>query len=109
MQVRRHTRVYLDFMRYAYDNHGVTEFVPCEICGKMAVDIHHIINRGMGGTKNVERDHISNLMALCRKDHHDYGDYPQYVEKLKEIHQLIVSNRLKEIKGMTEHYLRRKR
>ena len=28
-----------------------TDFIPCEVCGGQAIDIHHIEARGMGGTK----------------------------------------------------------
>ena len=102
--MQKHTQIYLDFMKYTYDNYGVTQHVPCEICGLEAVDIHHIYNRGMGGSKKVDVNQIQNLMALCRKDHVDYGDYPEYVDKLKEIHRLFVANRLKEIKSMGEKW-----
>lgn len=43
------------------------DFIPCEVCGKEAVDIHHIQFRGMGG--NTEMDNAENLIALCRSDH----------------------------------------
>lgn len=54
----KHCKVYFDYFGY-----GIDSYVPCEMCGKRAVDIHHVNGRG----KN--RDVISNLMALCR-DHH---------------------------------------
>jgi len=40
------------------------EFIPCEICGSEAVDIHHILLKSLGGTDDAE-----NLIALCRKCH----------------------------------------
>jgi len=40
------------------------DFIPCEICGKTAVDIHHILPKGRGGTDEAE-----NLIALCRSCH----------------------------------------
>ena len=48
---------------FKYFGFGIDDFVPCEMCGKKAVDIHHIRGRGKG--KNV----ISNLMSLCRDCH----------------------------------------
>ena len=60
--------------------------IPCEICGKKAVDIHHIEARGMGGTKAPEN--IANLMALCRRCHEDFGDKKQFKSYLQEIHNL---------------------
>ena len=61
-----------------------TDFVPCEVCGAQAVDVHHIEARGMGGNKKA--DVIDNLMGLCRKCHIEYGDKKQYKEFLKDIH-----------------------
>ena len=62
-----------------------TDFIPCEVCGSRAVDIHHIEARGMGGNK--EADVIENLMALCRNCHIQYGDIKQHKEWLKRIHE----------------------
>lgn len=53
-----HARVYFNYFDIAQD-----EIVLCEICGKKAVDIHHINGRGKG------MDVISNLIALCRDCH----------------------------------------
>ena len=59
--------------------HGFTEgdFIPCEICGGQAADIHHIEHKGMGGKKpNI--DDAENLIALCRPHHesaHKEGHY----------------------------------
>ena len=70
------------FNHFGYD---ISDFIPCEVCGKTAVDIHHIEARGIGGSK--EADNIENLMALCREDHLKYGDKKQYKEFLKEKHK----------------------
>ena len=69
------------FNHFGYD---ISDFIPCEVCGKTAVDIHHIEARGIGGSK--EADNIDNLMALCREDHLKYGDKKQYKEFLKDKH-----------------------
>lgn len=63
-------------------------FIPCEICGSTAVDIHHIEPRGMGGSK--DKDTIENLMAVCRRCHEDYGDKKQFKQWLKDIHTAIM-------------------
>ena len=68
-----------------YFNYVRDEFIPCEVCGARAVDIHHIENRGSGGAKN--KDRIENLMAVCRSCHLEYGDVPEKVEWLKQIHE----------------------
>jgi hypothetical protein len=64
--------------------YDVTSFVPCEVCGGVGTDIHHIEARGMGGTKKA--DVIENLMCCCRECHIKYGDKKQYKEFLKDIH-----------------------
>ena len=61
------------------------EFIPCEVCNRTAVDIHHIHSRKMGGSKSM--DTIENLMALCRLCHIEYGDKKQYVQMLTEKHK----------------------
>lgn len=65
--MRKHTKIY--FKALGYDMHDPTQFIPSELGGKTAKDIHHIIGRGRGG-----EDRIENLMALTRKEHLDYGD-----------------------------------
>ena len=59
--MQKHTKIYMD--HFGYD---ISDFIPCEICGAKANDVHHIEGRGKG------KDVITNLMALCRK-HHKYA------------------------------------
>jgi len=84
--MKKHTKVYLQGMGY-----DTTDWIPCEVCNKQAVDIHHIEARGMGGSK--ERDTIENLMALCRDCHVRYGDVKHYKEWLQEIHDRKCNSR----------------
>lgn len=58
--MQAHTKIYM-----AHFGYGETDFMPCEACGRQAVDVHHITGRGKG------KDVIENLMALCRKHHED--------------------------------------
>jgi len=83
--LKSHTKLY--FKHFGYD---ATDFISCEICGKMANDIHHIHARGMGGTK--EADNIKNLMALCRNCHIEFGDKKQHIEYLESIHNEKLRN-----------------
>jgi predicted HNH restriction endonuclease len=85
--MKNHTRVYLEYFGIDEEN----PFIPCEICGQRAVDIHHIESRGMGGSK--KKDDITNLMALCRNCHIQYGDIQELVETLQELHDKILKNR----------------
>jgi 5-methylcytosine-specific restriction endonuclease McrA len=70
-----------------YFGFDTSDFIPCEVCGHKAVDIHHIDCRGMGGS---EKDNIENLMALCRICHIMYGDKKNYTDFLKDIHLLKI-------------------
>lgn len=83
--MRKHTKVYLEHFDY-----GIDDFIPCEVCGSRAVDIHHIDCRGMGGSK--AKDKIENLMALCRSCHIEYGDKKQHTEYLKTMHNERLNN-----------------
>lgn len=81
--MRKHTKVYTDFFGYGQDS-----WIPCEICGKTAVDIHHIDARGMGGRDSA--DEIENLMGVCRECHLEYGDKKQHKEFLKDLHSKVI-------------------
>jgi len=57
--MRNHTKVYFNFFNY-----GEQDFIPCEMCGAKAVDIHHIEKRN-----KIKNDFIENLVGLCRDCH----------------------------------------
>ena len=82
---------------------GIQDFIPCEVCGDKAVDIHHIESRGMGGDPNGDKDVIENLQALCRKCHNEYGDVPDLLDKLKEIHLRYI-----DLNGITKSVTKKK-
>ena len=73
-----------------YFGYDLSDFISCEVCGKQAVDINHIIPRGMGGTKKL--DEIKNLMAVCRKCHIDFADRKQYKDFLDEKHLQFIES-----------------
>jgi 5-methylcytosine-specific restriction endonuclease McrA len=81
--VQKHTRIYLDHFGYGQDS-----WIPCEVCGSRAVDIHHIERRGMGGSRHA--DYIENLMGLCRKCHVEYGDKKPHLQWLKDKHRAFL-------------------
>tara|TARA_R100000657_G_C4681874_1_gene131240 strand:- start:818 stop:1141 length:324 start_codon:yes stop_codon:yes gene_type:complete len=60
--MKKHIKLYMDFFEYAEQ-----DFIPCEMCGDKAVDVHHIERRGMGGS--LTKDYIENLVGLCRYCH----------------------------------------
>ena len=82
-KMKKHTKIYLD-----YFNYGREDFIPCEVCGSKAVDIHHIEARGMGGSKQA--DTIENLMAVCRSCQVKYGDVPSKKQWIKKIHNRLL-------------------
>lgn len=59
--------------------------MPCELLVVRANDIHHIENRGAGGTK--KEDVIENLMALERSVHILYGDKVSHMQFLENAHE----------------------
>jgi 5-methylcytosine-specific restriction endonuclease McrA len=85
--MKNHTKVYLKEMGFS-----TTDWIPCEVCGATAVDIHHIESRGMGGSKTA--DTIDNLMALCRTCHVAYGDIKEYKERLQATHNHHLAKRV---------------
>jgi hypothetical protein len=84
---RLHTLVYYKALGYT-----VADFVPCEVCGLRAVDIHHIEARGAGGDPSAGSDKIENLMALCRDHHVEYGDKRHFKEWLISVHFDFLNN-----------------
>ena len=81
--MKRHVKIYLDYFGY-----GIDDFVPCELCNKKAIDIHHVMGRGKG------KDVISNLMALCRDCHNKcHGHTHTYLhpDVMQEIHNKFLN------------------
>jgi 5-methylcytosine-specific restriction endonuclease McrA len=56
--VKKYVKIYMEY-------HGIQgdEWWPCENCSQTGNQVHHLIPRGMGGSK--ERDYIENLIGLC--------------------------------------------
>ena len=84
--MKKHTKIYLDY--FGYDT---SDFIPCEICGAKAVDIHHIEPRSMGGSKT--KDVIENLQALCRSCHMKYEGNKKDKDMLKVVHKVKMNER----------------
>jgi 5-methylcytosine-specific restriction endonuclease McrA len=84
--LKKHTKVYFNHFKLS-----IADRPLCEICGDVAVDIHHIKARGMGGDPSGKSDDINNLMALCRYCHDKYGDRKQYFEYLHDVHNAVLN------------------
>ena len=70
--MQKYKKIYLESLGYT-----PSDFLACELTGQRAVDIHHIVGRGRGGS-----DRIENLIALTRAEHIDKGDKQQYMKML---------------------------
>ena len=78
--MQKHTKIY--FKYYGYDE---TDFIGCEMCHKKAVDIHHLISKGMGGSNT--KDYIENLIAVCRDCYVKCHDNKYFNDRAKIIHE----------------------
>lgn len=83
--MKKYTKDYFKYFGYALD-----DFLPCEVCGIRANDLHHLDCKGMGGSKT--KDDISNIMALCRECHVFFGDKKDKMEYLKEKHIMFLND-----------------
>ena len=90
--MKKHTRNYLNAY---YPNFGLDDFFFCEACliklgfSNRMVDVHHIDNKGMGGSKL--KDDPAKSIGCCRY-HHDIFHGLIKGEKIskdeqREIHQ----------------------
>lgn len=89
--MKSHTKLYLKALGY-YS----TDFIPSEISGMRAIDLHHIECKGQGGNPKGDKDRIENLMALTRAEHEFYGDKTHYKAFLFKKHlEFLESNGVK--------------
>jgi hypothetical protein len=82
VELKKHVAIYIKAFGI-----GEQSYVPCEACLRdmkmvRATDIHHLENRGMGGSKN--KDCLENLCALCRSCHDKAHSDRAFNEYLKE-------------------------
>lgn len=84
--MKPYTKLYMKSCGY-----DIGDFIPCELSGQPAVDIHHIDSRGMGGSKN--KDRIENLMAVTRENHVKFGDKTQYMVFLYKTHREFLKSK----------------
>ena len=83
-----HTKIY--FKALGYDE---SDFIPSELSGKQAQDIHHIECKGMGGNPLKDKDRIENLQAVTREEHIKYGDKQENMYYLYTKHyEFLVNN-----------------
>ena len=74
--------------------YGKADFISSELSNAAAIDVHHLICRGVGSSKNLDR--IENLMAVTREEHIEYGDKKHYMSFLFRKHRdFLISNGVK--------------
>ena len=77
--MKPYTKTYLKY--FGFDE---SDFIPCELCGAKAVDIHHLEPKSRAKAKvNL----IDNIMALCRICHDDCSRSVRINEDAKLIHR----------------------
>ena len=85
--MQRHTSNY-----YTKFNYTSGDIILCELCGKVAVDIHHVIPRShFGSRRKEEQDNWTNLIALCHPCHHIAHNGPKVAEFNERIRQFVKS------------------
>jgi len=87
--VTDYKKVYITFFNYSKE-----DYIPCEFCKKQAVDIHHIDNKGMGGS--VSKDFIENLVALCRECHDKCHNESLFNKIIRILHLENIIKKLKQ-------------
>lgn len=85
--MKKYKQIYLDALGY-----DETDFIPSEISGEKAIDIHHIDCKGMGGNPSGDKDRIENLQAVTREEHLKYGDKKEYMKFLYSKHFTFLSD-----------------
>ena len=78
--MKKYLKTYLD-----YFNYGEQDFIPSELSGRQANDIHHIAYRSRLGKDNIE-----NLIALTRDEHDEAHGGKLSVEFLQEKHNKFI-------------------
>mgnify|MGYP001578779957 CR=1 FL=1 len=85
--MKKHCRIYTKYFGI-----GEQDLPICEWCERaVAVDINHIIPRGMGG-KNPRVDVIENLVGMCREDHAKFEAKRISKEELREKHKQFMKH-----------------
>lgn len=76
--MKKHVKNYLEYFDLTE-----ADFILCEICSALAVDLHHIKYKSRGGN-----DHASNIIAICRNCHELAHSNVLTQEHLQEIHNI---------------------
>lgn len=90
--MKAYTKIYMKY--FGYDE---SDFIPCEICGSKATEIHHLEPKSIAKAKvNM----IDNLIGICRVCH-DLCNQRPFNDQAKLIH------RKKLLSVKTDHEIKR--
>ena len=78
--MKKHIKIYTEAIN--------STFIPCELCGATATDVHHIKYKSRGG-----KDELSNLMGLCRNCHNKAHNEIIKEYELLRIHDAYLRNK----------------
>lgn len=82
--MKTYTKVYLKAF-----NLTTADWIGCEVCEKeKATEIHHIIPRSKAPEMLNE---ITNIMAICRSCHDQFGSKVEFYDYLQEIHDRVIA------------------
>ena len=80
------------YRKFWWDELTLSQTEQCAVCSQWGADIHHIDNRGAGGSKC--KDYIENLICLCRKCHDKCHKDKQYNKKARIINLRLIADKL---------------
>jgi len=91
--MKNYVKTYMKY--FGYD---ISDFIPCEICGKKSSEIHHLEPRSIAKAKE---NFIDNLIGVCRECHNLCHSHRKFNEDAKLIH------RKKLLSVKTDHEIKR--
>src|SRR2546428_7525370 len=70
----------------------------CEICGvTRQLDRHHVVSRGLGGSKDARINSDANLITLCRKCHGNVHEDGWHLERSAKLLRVVDQRTGKEV------------
>ena len=89
--MKNHVDIYRQFW---WDELTLGQTEQCNVCGEWGGDIHHLSSRGMGGSKNNQKNYIENLICLCRNCHLTCHSNKEYNIKARVINLRNIADKL---------------
>jgi len=86
----------------AYYQRDLIGMDNCEVCGtNRNLDLHHVVSRGMGGSKNLTVLSDSNLITLCRTCHRNIHEGGWELHRSRDLLQVVDRRTGKEVMRRT--------